>query len=168
MPTSPHSPPRPWSVPPALLSIFVLHTGLYMLAPLCFPNIYVNIHLCSAVSSQPEPRCLFSPKKSPEKQKPQTRPSGSTQISPSSHDRKQAQNEALRWKWTHSFHYHWALFLTKWSSLWSSIVTLKCSCLLVKMIFFNSWVWDSSRSSLVCMFMCNIDTPGWTGWLQTD
>ncbi len=97
IPTSPHSPPRPWSVPPALLSIFVLHTGLYMLAPLCFPNIYVNIHLCSAVSSQPEPRCLFSPKKSPEKQKPQTRPSGSTQISPSSHDRKQAQNEALRY-----------------------------------------------------------------------
>ncbi len=97
IPTSPHSPPRPWSVHPALLSIFVLHTGLYMLAPLCFPNIYVYIHLCSAVSSRPEPRCLFSPKKSPETQKPQTRPSGSTQISPSSHDRKQAQNEALRY-----------------------------------------------------------------------
>ncbi|XP_058655849.1 protein moonraker isoform X2 [Onychostoma macrolepis] len=44
-----------------------------------------------AVSSRPEPRCLFSPKKSPEKQKPQ--------ISPSSHDRKQAQNEALRQAW---------------------------------------------------------------------
>ncbi|XP_016084772.1 protein moonraker-like isoform X2 [Sinocyclocheilus grahami] len=52
-----------------------------------------------AVSSRPEPRCLFSPKKSPEKQKPQTRPSGSTQLSPSSHDRNQAQNEALRQVW---------------------------------------------------------------------
>ncbi|RXN07626.1 moonraker isoform X1 [Labeo rohita] len=47
-----------------------------------------------AVSSRPEPRCLFSPKKTPEKQKPQT--SGSTQLSPTSHDRNQAQNEALR------------------------------------------------------------------------
>ncbi|XP_067306690.1 protein moonraker isoform X2 [Pseudorasbora parva] len=48
-----------------------------------------------AVSSRPEPRCLFSPQKSPVKQKPQT----STQLSPSSHDRKQAQNEALRQAW---------------------------------------------------------------------
>ncbi len=46
IPTSPHSPPRPWSVHPALLSILVLHTGLYMLAPLCFPNIYVYIYTC--------------------------------------------------------------------------------------------------------------------------
>ncbi|XP_059370281.1 protein moonraker isoform X2 [Carassius carassius] len=52
-----------------------------------------------AVSSRPEPRCLFSPKKSPEKQKPQTSPSGSTQLSPASHDRNQAQNEALRQAW---------------------------------------------------------------------
>uniref|UniRef100_A0A9J8C533 Si:dkey-243i1.1 n=1 Tax=Cyprinus carpio carpio TaxID=630221 RepID=A0A9J8C533_CYPCA len=52
-----------------------------------------------AVSSRPEPRCLFSPKKSPEKQNPQTSPSGSTQLSPSSHDRNQAQNEALRQAW---------------------------------------------------------------------
>ncbi|XP_026137763.1 protein moonraker-like isoform X4 [Carassius auratus] len=51
------------------------------------------------VSSRPEPRCLFSPKKSPEKQKPQTSPSGSTQLSPASHDRNQAQNEALRQAW---------------------------------------------------------------------
>ncbi|XP_051719444.1 protein moonraker isoform X3 [Ctenopharyngodon idella] len=50
-----------------------------------------------AVSSRPEPRCLFSPQKSPVKQKPQT--SSSTQLSPSSHDRKQAQNEALRQAW---------------------------------------------------------------------
>ncbi|XP_050986058.1 protein moonraker isoform X2 [Labeo rohita] len=50
-----------------------------------------------AVSSRPEPRCLFSPKKTPEKQKPQT--SGSTQLSPTSHDRNQAQNEALRQAW---------------------------------------------------------------------
>uniref|UniRef100_A0A8C1T7R0 Uncharacterized protein n=1 Tax=Cyprinus carpio TaxID=7962 RepID=A0A8C1T7R0_CYPCA len=67
-----------------------------MLAPLCFPNISVYIHMYSALSSRPEPICLFSPKKSTEKQKPQTRPSGSTQLSPSSHDRNQAQNEALR------------------------------------------------------------------------
>ncbi|KAK2880992.1 hypothetical protein Q8A67_018260 [Cirrhinus molitorella] len=52
-----------------------------------------------AVSSRPEPRCLFSPKKSPEKQKPQIKPNGSTQLSPSSHDRNQAQNEALRQAW---------------------------------------------------------------------
>ncbi|XP_073674053.1 protein moonraker [Garra rufa] len=51
-----------------------------------------------AVSSRPEPRCLFSPKNSPEKQKPQTRPSGSTQLSPTSHDKKQVQN-ALRQAW---------------------------------------------------------------------
>ncbi|XP_043115814.1 protein moonraker isoform X2 [Puntigrus tetrazona] len=52
-----------------------------------------------AVSNRPEPRCLFSPKKSPERQKPQTRPSGSTPLSPSAHDRNQAQNEALRQAW---------------------------------------------------------------------
>uniref|UniRef100_A0A673JFG8 Uncharacterized protein n=1 Tax=Sinocyclocheilus rhinocerous TaxID=307959 RepID=A0A673JFG8_9TELE len=97
IPTSPHSPPCPRSVHPAPSSIFVLHTELYMLAALCSSNIYEYIHLCSAVSSRPEPRCLFSPKKSPEKQKPQTRPSCSTQLSPSSHDRNQAQNEALRY-----------------------------------------------------------------------
>ncbi|XP_039527158.1 protein moonraker isoform X1 [Pimephales promelas] len=50
---------------------------------------------CSAVSSRPEPRCLFSPQKSPIKQKPQT--NASTQLL--SHDRKQAQNEALRQAW---------------------------------------------------------------------
>ncbi|XP_048017173.1 protein moonraker isoform X3 [Megalobrama amblycephala] len=50
-----------------------------------------------AVSSRPEPRCLFSPQKSPVKQKPQT--NSSTQLSPSTHDRKQAQNEALRQAW---------------------------------------------------------------------
>ncbi|XP_056127048.1 protein moonraker isoform X2 [Rhinichthys klamathensis goyatoka] len=50
---------------------------------------------CSAVSSRPEPRCLFSPQKSPIKQKPQT--NSSTQLL--SHDRKQAQNEALRQAW---------------------------------------------------------------------
>ncbi|KAK7156513.1 hypothetical protein R3I94_006544 [Phoxinus phoxinus] len=51
---------------------------------------------CSAVSSRPEPRCLFSPQKSPVKQEPQT--NSSTQLL--SHDtRKQAQNEALRQAW---------------------------------------------------------------------
>ncbi|XP_077064409.1 protein moonraker isoform X2 [Siphateles boraxobius] len=49
---------------------------------------------CSA-ASRPEPRCLFSPPKSPVKQKPQT--NSSTQLL--SHDRKQAQNEALRQAW---------------------------------------------------------------------
>lgn len=48
------------------------------------------------VSSRPEPRCLFSTVKSPEKQEPQTL---STEHSPTSHHRKQAQNEALRQAW---------------------------------------------------------------------
>ncbi|XP_073718819.1 protein moonraker isoform X2 [Misgurnus anguillicaudatus] len=48
------------------------------------------------VSSRPEPRCLFSTVKSPEKQEPQTL---STKHSPSSQHRKQAQNEALRQAW---------------------------------------------------------------------
>ncbi|XP_051965801.1 protein moonraker [Xyrauchen texanus] len=51
------------------------------------------------VSSRPEPKCLFFPVKSPEKQNPQIRPMSSTQLSPSSHGRKQAQNEALRQAW---------------------------------------------------------------------
>ncbi|XP_073779877.1 protein moonraker isoform X3 [Danio rerio] len=50
-----------------------------------------------AVPNRPEPRCLFSPHKNPEKQKPQT--TSSTQLSASSPDRKQAQNEALRQAW---------------------------------------------------------------------
>ncbi|XP_057207914.1 protein moonraker [Triplophysa rosa] len=51
------------------------------------------------VASRPEPRCLFFPVKSPEKQQPQVKSIDNTQLSPSSHDRKQVQNEALRQAW---------------------------------------------------------------------
>ncbi|XP_056613620.1 protein moonraker isoform X2 [Triplophysa dalaica] len=51
------------------------------------------------VASRPEPRCLFSSVKSPEKQQPQVKSVDNTQLSPSSHDRKQVQNEALRQAW---------------------------------------------------------------------
>lgn len=47
------------------------------------------------VASRPEPRCLFSP----EKQQPQIKSIENAQLSPSSHDRKQVQNEALRQAW---------------------------------------------------------------------
>ncbi|TRY81435.1 hypothetical protein DNTS_008155 [Danionella cerebrum] len=49
------------------------------------------------VSSRPQPRCLFSSQTSPEKQKPQFKPCA--QLSPASHKKKQAENEALREAW---------------------------------------------------------------------
>ncbi|KAA0702050.1 Protein moonraker [Triplophysa tibetana] len=51
------------------------------------------------VASRPEPRCLFSSVKNPEKQQPQVKSVDNTQLSPSSHDRKQVQNEAVRQAW---------------------------------------------------------------------
>lgn len=108
IPTSPHSPSRQrlanlfillhcyiyFSLIIYILVIYIFSSLFDVFLYPCFTNF--NMCVCSVVASRPEPRCLFSSVKSPEKLQPQVKSVDNTQLSPSSHDRKQVQNEALR------------------------------------------------------------------------